>query len=414
MNVDSLSRKDFVKLAKKQKYFLISCYTDSLENVKRIILDLRKINPKAFILCGGPHCSLFEEHIKGSDVSVYGEAEGLIDEIIDRLFNKKSLHDIAGLSYYENGSLIRNPGIMSVSDLNKSLAPALTLSKGKNYGYFNGIKLGEIAPIMSSRGCPFNCSFCTYKGRVKYRELSVDSVINELKRIRDMGYKYAIFSDDNFLLNKKRAMNIMNRIIEEKIKLKMLIECRVDSADYELYKKLREAGVFIIQFGIESVNQDVLDYFNKRVTVDQIRNAVRTANSAGLITIGLFITGAPMEDNNHLNATKEFFEKEPLDFMVMGILKFIKGSDLWDQVYNKKLVKDKDYIVPVTEIYKNRSLNELKNNIKYLISGFYKNPERIIRIISKLIKAGELGILLNMFKGLFSQDFIKSIIEVKI
>lgn len=413
LNVDEISLNDFNKLISKQDFVLISCFTTSIENIKKMIPLIKKANKKAFIICGGPHCNLFEEHIIGSDMTVYGEAEQMISGLINKISLKKSLKGIPGISYCKGKKIVRHKGINAVKDLNESEPPALHLSNEKNYGYFGGVKIGKIASIMSSRGCPFRCSFCTFKGRTKYRELSVDSVINELKRIKQMGYKYVIFSDDNFLLNKKRAFEIMDRVIKEKFGFKMLVECRVDSADFVLYKKMKKAGVMIIQFGIESASQDILNYFNKQTTVSQTINAVRLANKAGLISIGLFISGSPLEKKRHLEATKKFFDSEPLDLMVMGTLNFMKGSDLWDKEHEKGNIKKNEFIVPVYQIYKTPTKEELQANIDYLAHRFYKNKKRISRIFLKLANNGEIGIFLRIMKGMIFKDFMKSIIGKK-
>ncbi|MFA5333947.1 MAG: radical SAM protein [Candidatus Nanoarchaeia archaeon] len=395
LNVDKFAKEEFLKLLKEQEFLLITCYTGTISNVLKIIKDARKINPKLCIICGGPYCNMSEQLVAGSDLTCIGEAESYIATIIKKVTLKKPLN-LPGLIYKKNGKTMRNPGIMKCKDLNDSLFPALELSKNKNYGYISGIKL-NIASIISSRGCPFDCKYCTHRGRIVYRQRSVDNVIKEIKQRVAEGYEYLFFGDDNFLLSKKRALEIMDRIIEEKIRIKMIMQGRVDRADYELYKKLKKAGVIMIMFGIESVNQDVLDYYNKRTTVGQEIDAITIADKVGIITFGYLMIGAPIEKMEHFENTKNFFDKYPWDIMLNGLLYYLKGSKLWEEAHEKGLIKNNEYSVMTDKKFSNFSQKELfkiKNDLTYY---FYKNPKRIIRILFKLIKNGQTGLIIDVF-----------------
>jgi radical SAM superfamily enzyme YgiQ (UPF0313 family) len=409
LNVNKLSKKDFFNILKNQDFLLISCYTDSINNTLKIIKDAKKVNSKLFIICGGPHCNMTEELVQGSDLTCIGEAESYIFNIIQRIEQKKVLK-FPGLIYKKNKKIIRTPDIMKTKDLNKSLFPTLNLSKNKNYGYISGLRL-NVAPIISSRGCPFDCKYCTHKGRIAYRQRNINNVISEIKQRVGEGYEYLFFGDDNFLLNKKRTIKIMNRLIKEKIKIKIIVQGRVDKADLELYKKLKQGGVIMIMFGIESVNQDVLDYYNKRTTVKQEINALILADKVGIITFGYLIIGAEIETRKHYENTKKFFNKYPWDIMLSGLLGYKKGSALWDEAHKKGLIKNDEFSVMTGKKFSKFSQKEwfkIKNELDYY---FYKNPKRIIRIFFKLIKNSEFGLLKNIFlKGHYKQliDFMRA------
>lgn len=125
------------------------------------------------------------------------------------------------------------------------------------------------------------------------------NVLEEIKYLYEKGYKNIIFVDDNFLTDKKRVEEIMDGIIKEEIDMNFIIEgARVDNADYNLYRKMKEAGVKLITYGIESGNQEILDYYNKGITLEQIKYAINLADQMNFITIGNFILGAPIEMKN--------------------------------------------------------------------------------------------------------------------
>ena len=393
LNVDKLEKRQFIKIVKDKDFILISCFTDSFENVQKIIKDIRKVNKKVFIICGGPHCTISKKNINGSDLTVMGEAEGYITKILNLLWLSEPLENIPGLIYKKNGRTIRNPGIMKVNNFDLSKPPALELAQNKKYGRLFGSRV-KIAPVMSSRGCPFRCTYCTFKFN-KYRERTIKSVIEEIKHLVKKGFKYIVFCDDNFLLNKRRVHSIMDIIIKEKIKVKIIVQGRVDSADYKLYEKLRRAGVIMIMFGIESANQDVLDFYNKQVSVDKIRKAVKIANKVGLLTFGYFIIGAPMETYKHFESNKKLVNGIPLDFTLVSVLTYLIGTKLWDEAYEKGLIKEDEISVMANKKLSNFSYKELVDVRDKFVEDFYKSPRRILRIVYKVWRMGLLSLFIR-------------------
>jgi radical SAM superfamily enzyme YgiQ (UPF0313 family) len=168
--------------------------------------------------------------------------------------------------------------------------------------------------------------------------------------------------------------------------------------DYDLYRKLREAGVFLIIYGIESANQDVLDFFNKKTTVKKTKEAITIANKVGIITFGNFIIGAPMEEDKHFELNKKFFKEVPLDLLSMHILKYIYGSHIWNDAHQKGLIKEDEVAVEANEKLSNFSTEELTKVQKELIKSFYNSPKRILRLIYKSIRIFGIGIVYMLFK----------------
>jgi radical SAM superfamily enzyme YgiQ (UPF0313 family) len=404
LNVDRMSRKEFLNIIEVHDFILITCYTLTLNNVKKIIKDIKKVNKKAHILCGGPHCNITHEYIEGSFLTCFGECEGYITRILNSIITKESLEDIPGLIYKKDGELVKNSGVMKIDNLDLSIFPAWELIDKKKYGYVGNARL-DLAWIMSTRGCPFNCYFCARMLYSKYRERSVDNVVAELKSLVKQGYKYIAFGDDNFLLNKNRVHEIMDRIILEKINIKMAVQGRVDSADFNLFQKMRKAGVIAIFFGIESANQDVLDFYNKKTTVEQGIEAIKTANQAGLITVGFFIIGAPFETDKHIKQNLEYFNNVPLDLISCYDLTYVVGTQLWKNAVKKGIIEKSELFVRAdkkTSNYSSEEISEIKNDF---IKRFYKNPRRLLRIQSKALRLGELGLI---YKGLLNVGVILS------
>ncbi len=398
LNVDNVKRKELRQIIQDQNFILITCYSEAINNVKKIINYIKKVNNNAIICCGGPHCNTFGEFIEGADIICIGEAESNITRILDCFISNKSLSHIPGIIYKNNGKLVINQGVMKVNDLDSSLFPARELTNRQKYGFVGNAKY-EVATIMSSRGCPFSCYYCSFKLNTKdYRKRSVDNVIAKIKVLVKQGYEFIFFGDDNFLVNKRRVHKLMDAIIREKIKANFFIQGRVDSADYSLYKKLSKAGVILIAFGIESANQDVLKYYNKRTTVKKSIEAISLANKVGIITLGFFIIGAPIETKQHFNKNKKFFDQVPLDILSCSILTYYKDSKMWDDANKAGLIKDEEYAIMSNIGLCNYSTEELHGIRTDLVKHFYINPRRLLRLSYKIVRNTQTRKLFKPFQ----------------
>jgi radical SAM superfamily enzyme YgiQ (UPF0313 family) len=396
LNVERFTLDQFMQKARDRDYVGLTCYSASLESVQELIPIIRKANPQAYILCGGPYCTLSENPVAGSDLTAIGEAEEYIVEMLERVAQERSLEGIPGIIYRKDGEWIRNPGTMQVKDLNLNRPASLELAQGKQYGDFMGMRLRDVTAIITSRGCPFRCAFCTNIAKLPYRARAVDSVVKEIQEYYDRGFKYLAVYDDNFLLDKVRAMQIMDEIIHRKIRMKIIVLGRVDSADEALYRKLKQAGVLMIMFGIESANQDVLDFYHKQVTVQQIREAVRMCNRMGIMSYGWFIIGAPMETREHFENDLRLANETHLDLAYLNVLGYPEGSKLWEDARRKGLIEEHETIVRANERLSNFSFEELCAIKADMTQRFYLDFARLLRIIYKFWRLHELFHLVKL------------------
>jgi len=152
--------------------------------------------------------------------------------------------------------------------------------------------------LLTSKGCPFRCRFCSRYSNIipewGFRQRSVENVVKEIQEL-DEKYRSIRIDDDSFLADNKRAHKIFDKLLEIGTNIDLLIEgARVDSADKDLYKKMKKTGVTLISYGIESGNQDVLDFYNKKTTLQQIRKAICLSREMDFFTSASFILGAPI------------------------------------------------------------------------------------------------------------------------
>ena len=288
--------------------------------------------------------------------------------------------------------------------------PARHLVEKYDYGDFPfGFQLKKmVTSIITSRGCPFHCRFCTRYANVidgwGFRQRSTQNILQEIAEI-DEKYHSINIVDDTFLADKKRAHKIFDGLIKMEKDFELVIHgARVDSADKELYKKMKKAGVKYIYFGLESGNQDVLDFYNKKITLSQIKQAVNLSRKMNFVTIGNFLFGAPMETEEHIENTIKFACSLPLDIVGFGPLIYILGSDLWNEaVESNKISKDMDVVF--ADSSKGLGNFTKKELIEYTIIAFhrfYYRPTYLLGQIYRSILRNDYSLLFYGLRLLFS------------
>ena len=354
------------------------------------LVDFIKRNaPGIIVIIGGPHCTLQgpqalqEIH---ADISVIGDGEHTIGEILDAFDKKKTLAEVHGIFYRDSKEIkLGLPGY-EIEDLDEIEFPSRHLVAKYSYGkrQIAGVTFfakGKITSMATTRGCPFHCRFCVSKSIFqKYRFRSPENVIKELEEIAKE-YDSVFIVDDNFLSNKKHAEKIMDFLIERKLSLEIWIAgVRVTDADERLFKKMKKAGVKSIEFGIESGNQEILNYYDKKITLDQVRRAVKLSKKAGFLTIGNFILGAPIETEKYMDDSIAFAIELNLDFAFFYPYSYLKGSDLWEDAFREGIVKENDLFLlnNSREGLGTMSLEAFRNKITEAYRRFYINPRYIL------------------------------------
>lgn len=315
----------------------ISAITSTSTRSYKIISEIRKINPTIPIVMGGPHPTFLPDEIleNGADFAVRGEGEKTILELIDALEGKINFFDVDGLSFKNNGNIVHNKDRELINNLDEIPFPDWSLIENSN-------QINYI-PIQTSRGCPYNCKFCTVVkvfGR-KYRFRSVDSVIAEikylLKTFEGTKAKRIFFYDDNFSANKKRTKSLLRKIIEQKINMPTWFsQERLEIAkDEELLNLMVKTGCKRIMAGIESVNPETLKEYNKQQEVDEIKNSINILHKHGIGVHGMFVLGGEHDDIDSIKKTMSFIIENKIDTVQIMMLIPFPGTEIYDE-YKKQ------------------------------------------------------------------------------
>jgi anaerobic magnesium-protoporphyrin IX monomethyl ester cyclase len=253
--------------------------------------------------------------------------------LVDALEGRREFDDIAGLSFVRDGLAVHNAAREACADLDTLPFPDLRLVVGSD-------KIKTV-PVMTSWGCPFDCTFCSVTAMFgkKYRFRSAENVIAELK---DKRPELIFFYDDNFAANRKRLKKLLRMMIDEGLAVPWSAQVRTDVVrDPELLDLMQRSGCHLVYLGLESVNQETLDEFEKAQTVDDIRAAIKVLHQYGIKSHGMFVLGADTDDVQTVRDTVTFARDNQIDTVMLNILTPLPGTQQFDELDAEGRIFDK-------------------------------------------------------------------------
>jgi len=319
------------------------------------------------------------------DVIVRGEGEEIIRQIVTGVPYK----DIRGLSYRENGGVVHNE-IHPLPNITRIPFPDRSLRKHDYCLAKDGIRLSRhtFDTVLSTRGCPFKCKFCTFSlnplgQKRSYTERPVESVIEELKTVTA---DVVLFSDDNFFTNPKRSEQLCDLMIENKIQKIFVVQTRIDIAKHpRVLDKAEKAGFKIFLIGIESPHDRILKQLDKGITQQQVREAFAVLMQYDFYLHGYFIYGNIGETEEEMLYIPKFAKEIKLDSISFQKLRIEKFSPLKEVVeetpgYYYNRIGGSVY----SDRHGRKELKHIRNQIR---SEFYDLPQ-IIHIVRKARRIG--------------------------
>ncbi len=325
LTVESIDRNDFNSLLQKYKPDAvgIGCMATEFNDALEVASICKEVMPWLPVIVGGPlptsipHAFLEQPTI---DIAVLGEGEATIVELLEVLQTGRSLEGVQGIAYKEDGKLRFNSPRSPILDLDSLPFPARHLLPIEKYfsPFENWLAKGSdvrATTMISSRGCPYKCIFCDKNVfGAKWRGRSAANIVDEIELLaRDYGINGLLFSDDMFDFSRKRVYQICDEITSRGLDVVWGVNSRVNHADEEMYKRMKQSGCRYVGFGIESGNQDILDFMCKNISLTQVRDAVNIANGVGLRTMGYFMIGMMGDNKETIKQTIEFAKGLDLD-----------------------------------------------------------------------------------------------------
>lgn len=308
------------------------------------VVELSKIVKRNNIRCiiGGVHPTALPYRTlidTGADYVICGEGEIALLELIKNNFDNTDIYGVYSKDDLKDSKKpIKKAKIIEILDdlpfpdweqINPNLYPRAP--------HGNIAKNFPIAGILTSRGCPYGCTFCSspkfYERKIRFR--TPQNIIQEIKYlIGHFGVKEIHFEDDNLTLKKERIEQICNLLIENEINVSWATPngIRADKINEELIRLMAKSGCYYLAYGVESANPKILQNIKKDVTLDTIEKAIEIANSVGVFSVGYFIFGLPGETKETMKETIRFAKKSKLSRAQFGMLDVLPGSELWDRL----------------------------------------------------------------------------------
>lgn len=293
-------------------FLLLSCLTPTVKRGYELAGAFKKVRPDGKVIIGGPHVTFVkEEAAEYADHVVLGEGENIITDLI---------------KYGSDEKFIQGT---QVEDLNN--LPAI------DWEILRGGEKGRIMPIMTSRGCPFACNFCSVTemfGR-RYRAMSAERVIEELSTNKK---PYAFFYDDNFTADLKRSHQIMDRLISHRSRpRRWMAQVRADVAkDPELVEKMARSGCERVYIGFESINPKTLKTLKKSQTPEDISRAIQILHKNGIKVHGMFMYGSDSDDPEVVKETVKFVKRSRVDSVQYMILTPMPGTEMFRKIESEE------------------------------------------------------------------------------
>jgi len=308
------------------------------------------------IVFGGAHASGTPETLTkhpAVDISVIGEGEQTFIELLSTIEKGNSLKEVDGICFKHNGAIIRTASRQLISDLDSIPWPARDLVDMKNY-YMDISSHRGIWPaytVFASRGCPFNCAFCTSNiwGR-KWRKRDPKKVIDEVEAVyaqfRRPGIK---FGDFVFNVDRKWVEQICNEIVSRGLDIKWSAKTSIHGVTPELLDLMNRSGCVLLKYGGESADQEILSLLNKKQTNDEVENAIKWTREADISPHLYFLVGVPQETEGSKKRTFEFAKRlfHKYDAKIkFSTLYVFPGTEIEEMAG----LKGYDYYAPLPEI----------------------------------------------------------------
>jgi len=366
----------------------ITSMTHEIENAHFLAEEIKLHLPLVKIVVGGVHATVLPsdtlKEYPSFDFAIIGEGEETMFELARN--GGAHLDTINGLCYRRDGKIVMNAPREKIRNLDELPFPAWEL-----------FPVAKEYPIMTARGCPFNCIFCANPNGNVVRKRSARRIIDEFEMtVNRYNPKRIVFWDEALAIDRDRINEMLDLLIQKKLnrRVSWYAQTHVNTVDYPLFKKMKEAGCVHIGLGIESGNEKILDSLNKGITLAKIKSAVAAAKKAGLPVEGYFILGHPDETKKTALDTINLAVKLNPEYPVFGIMTPYPGTKVMHMAENNiggyRLISHKwsDYNKQLGNALELRNLT--RKELEYLqlrsyISVFILNF-RIIGLINFAIK----------------------------
>ncbi len=415
---EHISNKNLYDIIKKEKPDVVglTAFTFTIPKAYNAAETIKKASPNTKVALGGIHASVLPiqclKECRHIDFVVIGEGEYVFERLLEALEKKGALSEVSNLAYREGKAHRLTKKEHIFLDPNKLPLPDYSLLNMDRYVPHRGnYKDLPCYSFYTSRGCPFQCSFCSANinmGRM-IRRKSINRCIKEIKiLVNKYGARGLIIQDSTFTIQKEWVRNFCKALLKNNIRLSWRANTRADCVDLKTLKLMKKAGCYRINVGFESGNQETLDFINKGTTLKQNKRAAYLARKAGLQIGSSFIIGLPNEGMKEVMNTIRFAKEIKAKHAQFYLPIPYPGTKLMDLCKKYGGVREntrwedfgsRDFSNAVY-INKNFDKETFKNLPNMAFRRFYLDPKTVARLIFTIGSFHELKDTLGTLKSI--------------
>ncbi|MCP4107805.1 MAG: B12-binding domain-containing radical SAM protein [Desulfobacteraceae bacterium] len=385
----------------KPKVVGFQVFSYDFDSVIKSIDIVKQVSPETVVLVGGPHVSATAatalEEIKGADFGFAGEGEIALPMLLRRILKNEQIpfQDIPGLIWRENSTIHNNPRTV-IDDLDSLGFPAWDIMSPASYpdnpqgGFYKNF---PIAPIATTRGCPYPCTFCGSGVNMgsKLRLRNINHVLDEMELLyNDFGVREFHIIDDMFNFYKNRVIEFCQGITARGLRISYTFPngLRLNQLDREMLQIMKDTGAYAFTVGIESGSQRILDSMKKKLTLELIMEKVDLICSVGLEPSGFFIIGYPDESVEDIEATIRFAKKLKIKRAHFSNFLPLPGTEATQKLIENKEIERPDWntlfyskVAYTPEGITKKQLKELQRRA---FLEFHLRPHILLKMLSEI------------------------------
>lgn len=405
---DNSADKSFIGNLRNIDLVGVTATTSEINAANKICQMVKRTNSAIHTIVGGAHITALPQEtlcqFHDIDFGIISEGENSLPAIINVLSSGGDPKGIRGVVLRDNGNIVVNNNPNMVNDLDGIPRPAWEKFKLSLYrGSLKNRRSLEL-PIITGRGCPFQCVFCQRLSGNMVRYRNIDNIMEEIEYDISIGAKSLFFCDETFTLNRNRVIAICEEIIKRGIHRKIEWNCqtRVDTVDEKVLSLMKKSGCTTVGFGVESGNDEILKASKKGFSVSKVREAFYQAKKIGLRTYMFLIFGLPNETIRSIEDTIKLTLEVNPDYITIGILVPFPGTEVFNMALRGEgglHIADQNWDNFGKQMGNAIKMKQLPGNLlktyqRIAYRKFYLRPSRIMNIFG-----------LASLKGLYSWLF---------